>query len=222
MEIRTSSRRHDTTWGSEIAGTVVIKVTDYKSIAIRPRKLDRCQATGVALHSLLPISSPYFLGIMGYSLKALLVLTAGIAFTDSSVHGLPSSNYVLHETRSPTGTGHVDSHRQWKRGSRLDPHAIIPLRIGLAQSNIHLGYEKLMEVSDPSSEGFGKHLSQDEVHDLFAPTCETFDAVHSWLVESGVNASDIRQYVNKGWLAIDLPVSHVEDLFQTRSLCPNA
>ncbi|TFB01338.1 Aorsin [Trichoderma ghanense] len=153
---------------------------------------------------------------MGYSLRALLVLTAGIAFTDSSVHGLPSSSYVLHETRTPTGTGHVNSHRQWKRGSRLDPHAIIPLRIGLAQSNIHLGYQKLMEVSDPSSETFGKHLSQDEVHDLFAPAHETFDAVHSWLLESGVNASDIRQYENKGWLAIDLPVSHVEDLFQTQ------
>ncbi|KAK1244299.1 hypothetical protein MKX07_003098 [Trichoderma sp. CBMAI-0711] len=153
---------------------------------------------------------------MGFSPRALLFLTASIAFTNFPVQSLPSSNYVLHEIRSPTGTGHVNSHREWKRGSRLDPHAIIPLRIGLAQSNIHLGYEKLMEVSDPFSETFGKHLSQDEVHDLFAPAHETFDAVHSWLVESGLNASDIRQYENKGWLAIDLPVSHAEGLFQTQ------
>ncbi|KAJ4856853.1 pro-kumamolisin, activation domain-containing protein [Trichoderma breve] len=139
---------------------------------------------------------------MGYSLRALLALAAAVAFTDSSV--------------TPTGTGQVNNHRQWKRGNRLDPDAIIPLRIGLVQSNVHLGYEKLMEVSDPSSESFGKHLSEDEVHDLFAPARETFDAVHSWLVESGVNATDIRQYVNKGWLAIDLPVSHVEDLFLTQ------
>ncbi|RFU78327.1 serine endopeptidase [Trichoderma arundinaceum] len=153
---------------------------------------------------------------MGYSLKTLIVLAVGIALTDSSVYGLPSNNYVLHETRNPTGTGQLNSHRHWRRGSRLDPNAIIPLRIGLVQSNVHRGYERLMEVSDPSSESFGKHLSQDEVHELFAPTHETFDAVHSWLVESGVNATDIRQYVNKGWLAIDLPVSHIENLFLTQ------
>ncbi|UKZ82800.1 hypothetical protein TrVFT333_010598 [Trichoderma virens FT-333] len=153
---------------------------------------------------------------MGHPLRVLLALAAGIAFTDSFVYGLPSSNYVLHETRNPTGTSQVNSHRQWKRGDRLDRDAIIPLRIGLVQSNMHLGYDKLMEVSDPSSENFGKHLSEDEVHELFAPTHETFDAVHSWLVESGINATDIRQYVNKGWLAIDLPVSHIEDLFLTQ------
>ncbi|KAM0462226.1 hypothetical protein ACHAO4_001427 [Trichoderma viride] len=150
---------------------------------------------------------------MGYSLRAFLALAAVVAVTDSSVNGLPSNNYVLHETRNPTGTGEFNSHRQWKRGSRLDPNAIVPLRIGLVQSNIDLGYEKLMQVSDPSSESFGSHLSEAEVHDLFAPADDTFDAVHSWLVEAGVNASDIRQYANKGWLAIDLPVSYVEDLF---------
>ncbi|KAG8418737.1 hypothetical protein J3459_012075 [Metarhizium acridum] len=67
----------------------------------------------------------------------------------------------------------------WKRGNRIHPNAVIPLRIGLTQSNLHEAHGKLISVSDPDSEYFGKHLAQDEVHALFAPSDETLTAVHS-------------------------------------------
>lgn len=149
----------------------------------------------------------------GHSFRAVFAFAAGLAFTALPASGLPSINYVLHEARNPAAAGQVNNPRHWKRGNRLDPDAIVPLRIGLTQNNLHLGYEKLMDVAHPSSDRFGKHLSEEEVHELFAPADETFTEVHSWLVSMGINETDIRQYTNKGWLAVDLPVSKIEDMF---------
>ncbi|PNY22467.1 Aorsin [Tolypocladium capitatum] len=153
---------------------------------------------------------------MGHSFRAVLALAAGLAFAALPASGLPARDYVLHEARSPTATGQFNGPRHWKRGNRVDPDAIVPLRIGLTQNNLHLGYEKLMDVAHPSSDRFGKHLSEEDVHDLFAPSDETITEVHSWLVSMGINETDIRQYSNKGWLAVDLPVSKVEDMFLTQ------
>ena len=101
------------------------------------------------------------------------------------------------------------------RGDRVDPDSIIPVRIGLKQSNLESGYERLMEVSHPSSKTYGKHLSAAQVHDLFAPTEETVTAVKEWLIFAGVDANSITGYENKGWLAIDMPAWQAEDLLST-------
>lgn len=118
----------------------------------------------------------------------------------------PTRN-VLHEKRSVP----LPHKRE-----RLDGEAVIPIRLGLRQSNLHTGYERLMDVSHPSSANYGKHLSKEEVHAIFAPADETVDTVMSWLLGTGLfNESDIIQYKNKGWLAIDMPVKHAESLFGT-------
>lgn len=99
---------------------------------------------------------------------------------------------------------------------RIDGDSIIPVRIGLRQSNLHTGYERLMEVSHPSSENYGKHLTKEEVHSIFAPADETVDAVKNWLLGSGLFDDDeIMHYENKGWLAIDMPAKHAEILLGT-------
>lgn len=142
-------------------------------------------------------------------LRAGTTLLAAFAALNT-VSARPSSTYVLHETRSDL---HHSSSSKWKRGMRVDGDAIVPLRIGLTQTNLHTGYDRLMEVSHPSSASFGKHLSPAEVADLFAPADEAVDAVKAWLVQSGVDASRILHYENKGWLAVDLPVRELEALF---------
>lgn len=40
---------------------------------------------------------------------------------------------------------------------------ILPIRIGLAQNNMDKLHDILMDVSDPDSEAFAKHLSAEEV-----------------------------------------------------------
>ena len=118
-----------------------------------------------------------------------------------------STSHVLHEKR----TVPLPHKRQ-----RVDGDAIVPVRIGLRQRNLHTGYERLMDVSHPASENYGKHLSKEEVHSIFAPADETVEVVKNWLLGSGlVNEGDIIQYENKGWLAVDMPAKHAETLFGT-------
>lgn len=63
---------------------------------------------------------------------------------------------------------------------------------------------------------YGKHLSKEEVHSIFAPDDETVEIVKNWLLSSGLfEEKDIIQYENKGWLAVDMPAKHAESLFGT-------
>lgn len=133
----------------------------------------------------------------------LLSLLSATSLLASALAAPHAALRVVHEKRELPAFG---------RGDRVDPDAIIPVRIGLKQSNLDSGYERLMEVSHPSSENYGKHLSAAQVHDIFAPTEETVAAVKEWLVFAGVNASSIKTYKNKGWLAIDVPAWQAEDL----------
>lgn len=43
------------------------------------------------------------------------------------------------------------------KGPRIDEDAIIPIRIGLKQSNLEHGYDMVMDVSDPHSENYGNY-----------------------------------------------------------------
>jgi tripeptidyl-peptidase-1 len=53
---------------------------------------------------------------------------------------VPTPNsYSLHEKRSSLP-------RLWSRGSRVDQDAILPIRIGLTQSNLENSYAHLMDV----------------------------------------------------------------------------
>lgn len=135
----------------------------------------------------------------------MLLLAGTVALTDALA--LPFSGHVLHEKR---GTPFL--HRR----ERADPDAIIPVRIGLKQENLHTGYDRLMDVSHPSSANYGQHLSPNEVHSLFAPAEDTVRNVKDWLLGSGVHESDILPYTNKGWLAVDMPAKDAERLLRTK------
>ena len=53
---------------------------------------------------------------------------------------------VLHERRAvidPT------------KGDRIDENSVIPIRIGLKQTNLETGYDAVMDVSDPESANYG-------------------------------------------------------------------
>ncbi|KAH8700375.1 putative protease S8 tripeptidyl peptidase I [Talaromyces proteolyticus] len=118
-----------------------------------------------------------------------------------------SLSHVLHEKRE-IPLPH--------EGRRVHGDSIIPVRIGLKQTNLHTGYERLMDISHPSSPNYGKHLSKEEVHSIFSPAEETLETVKSWLLSSGtVSESDIIEYENKGWIAIDMPAKHAESLLGT-------
>jgi tripeptidyl-peptidase-1 len=49
------------------------------------------------------------------------------------------SRYVVHEERGTLNHG-------FAKRERLDGSAVLPMRIGLTQTNLHTGYDLLMEV----------------------------------------------------------------------------
>ncbi|RFU29747.1 hypothetical protein B7463_g6607, partial [Scytalidium lignicola] len=116
---------------------------------------------------------------------------------------------VPHEKR----TSHHDA--KWRRSARVKRDAIIPIRIGLTQTELHNGYKYLMDVSHPASPNFGKHWTPEEVIENFSPADETVEAVRSWLVESGIDYNQVVHSDNRGWLALDIPVYEAERLFET-------
>ena len=49
------------------------------------------------------------------------------------------------------------------KGDRIDENAVIPVRIGLRQTNLEHGYDMVMDVSDPVSPNYGNTtLQKDE------------------------------------------------------------
>lgn len=72
-----------------------------------------------------------------------------------------------------------------------------------------------MTRSGPKSEHYGKHLSAEEVIDLFAPAADSVDAVAEWLKSAGFAADRISQSVNKQWMQFDATAAEVEDLLYT-------
>ncbi|KAK8038336.1 hypothetical protein PG994_015103 [Apiospora phragmitis] len=126
--------------------------------------------------------------------------------------GCPIGDYVVHEARRQAlsyQNGRV--HRR----SRANVNAIIPVRIGLTQSNLDTGYHRLMEVSQPSYPNYGKYLSHKAVVELFAPKEEAVASVKTWLINSGIRAGRIMHYENRGWLSINMQIREAEKLFRT-------
>lgn len=79
---------------------------------------------------------------MRASILFLGVLAAGVL-------GIPApSDYVVHERRDALP-------REWDTEMPLDKRTVLPMRIGLAQSNLDRGHDLLMEMYVPYSLLYG-------------------------------------------------------------------
>lgn len=121
----------------------------------------------------------------------------------------PSTVHVTHERRD------IDSHRHWEKRSRLEPHDVIPVRIGLTQRNLDQGYDLLMDVSDPDSKNFGKHWTGEQIVEQFSPTKESIGAIRGWLMGSGISENRIIHSMGYEWIHFNATVQEAEELFQT-------
>ena len=120
--------------------------------------------------------------------------------------------YVLHEKRGPMGF----TSRAIGKRSTINVYSVLPIRIGLTQRDLHMGYDWVMDVSHPESPNYGKHWTSAEVNKAFAPTAATVQAVRDWLINTGIEAKRITVSDNKGWLAFDATVEEAERLFHTQ------
>ena len=97
----------------------------------------------------------------------------------------------------------------------MEKSALLPMRIALTQSNLDMGPDWVLDVSDPRSANFGRHWTEEEVNRAFAPSDETVKNVADWLIASGINADDILHSDNRGWLEFEVEASVAEELFKT-------
>ncbi|KAI1788899.1 subtilisin-like protein [Ganoderma leucocontextum] len=136
-------------------------------------------------------------------------LTWALALTSLAI-AAPSrrSNLAVHERRA-------QEPRDWVLTRRLEPSAVLPMRFGLAQSNLHKVEEMLMSVAHPSSPNYGKHFSVKEVVDTFAPSRETIERVVDWLVGEGIDRERLKLSTSKGWIEVDATAEEAEALLDT-------
>ncbi|EON95925.1 putative subtilisin-like protein [Phaeoacremonium minimum UCRPA7] len=93
--------------------------------------------------------------------------------------------------------------------------AVLPVRIGLAQQNLHRAEEFISEVAHPESPNYGKHWSPEKIIETFAPKKEAVDAVMEWLESEGISSSRVKQSASKNWLSFNATVREVEHLLKT-------
>lgn len=137
----------------------------------------------------------------------MVSLTAAFTLLAVTVSCL-GSPLVRHESRRA-----LPPH--WEQSHRAHAHAILPLRIGLAQSNIDRIGELLLDVSHPDSENYGNHWTPAKVAETFRPSAETVDTVREWLQNEGIDASRIRLSKSGGWMEANVSVAEAEQLLKT-------
>ncbi|KAL4071280.1 peptidase S8/S53 domain-containing protein [Scleroderma yunnanense] len=141
---------------------------------------------------------------MRFPLVSFVTLSLSlIAFAEPNL-----SPYVVHEKRDAIPSG-------WSLARRHDASSTFPLRFALKQKNIENVGDFLLDVSDPDSPNYGKHWTAAEIARKFAPTSGTVDAVHAWLLESGIEAHRIALSPSKGWINVYVSVEEAERLMNT-------
>ncbi|GBE84917.1 subtilisin-like protein [Sparassis latifolia] len=115
---------------------------------------------------------------------------------------------VVHESRRYLPSG-------WTPVRRAEPSIVLPLRIGLVQQNLADIETYLLDVSHPDSPNYGEQWSPAKVASMFRPSSESVDAVHGWLVESGVDAPRVRLSAGSGWIQVNVTIEEAEHLLST-------
>lgn len=118
------------------------------------------------------------------------------------------SSYVVHETRSIIPA-------DWSHHSRLHEAAVLPVRIGLTQQNLHRAEEFINEVAHPSSDKYGQHWSPKKIAEMFAPSQESIDEVKAWLSTSGIDPARISLSPSQSWITFNATRLELESLLKT-------
>ncbi|CAK5273720.1 unnamed protein product [Mycena citricolor] len=93
---------------------------------------------------------------------------------------------------------------------------LIELRLGLKQDRIDELIEALYQVSDPSHEKYGQHLSKEKVDELVAPHPDSLEAVEAWLRHHAIDPASAHFRSGGGeWVTFHLPISKAEQMLGT-------
>ncbi|KAI1745231.1 peptidase S8/S53 domain-containing protein [Xylaria scruposa] len=150
---------------------------------------------------------PYFVAALAssFALETLANPVSRRVEAATQKRSVPTT-HDLHERHEPHWS------RNWDKKAKLPGSKVIPMRIGIKQGNIEAGQAKLLDISNPVSPNYGRHMTADEVVDFFAPAQSTVNAIVEWLTTAGIAAERIGHSANKQWIQFDATVDEVEDL----------
>jgi tripeptidyl-peptidase-1 len=104
----------------------------------------------------------------------------------------------------------------WTMGPPAPAETKLELIVAVKQSlrGVALLEQELYRVSDPSSEAYGEHLSNQQVHSMVAPSFESTDAVGAWLRAHGITLTNSTR--NGDFVGATITVEVAERLLATR------
>eukprot|EP00466_Bigelowiella_natans_P002287 jgi/Bigna1/91255/estExt_fgenesh1_pg.C_940038 len=104
--------------------------------------------------------------------------------------------------------------RAWKRIGAARRDAQLELLFAVKQTNLDMLEDIFHAVSDPRSESYGMHLSNERVHELIAPEADSLKTLHGFLAAhnlTGVNATP-----NGDMISVTASVEQAEKLLAAR------
>ncbi|KAF3797037.1 Aorsin [Colletotrichum gloeosporioides] len=140
--------------------------------------------------------------------SAVATLLTVLAAVTSANPVTRSHRHVVHEERHP-------ARREWVKNHRLHTMARLPVRIGLAQSNLHRANEFMNDVAHPDSPNYGKHWTHDEIVEMFAPRQESIALVMQWLESEGIHRGRVALSKGRNWVQFNGTAGEVERLLKT-------
>ncbi|KAL1890641.1 hypothetical protein Sste5346_008157 [Sporothrix stenoceras] len=147
---------------------------------------------------------------MKFDLLTAVLATLAVVEGASTGGTRHRSRHVVHETRAVANT------HTWKKAARMHQDSILPVRIGLTQKNLHRAEEFMNDVSHPDSPNYGRHWTQEQVADMFAPSQDSIDAVKKWVAhETGLMKEKIALSKGRNWVQFNASVSQLESLLKT-------
>ena len=131
-------------------------------------------------------------------MHALLPLTALLTTT-----ALARSTVLEHLPSTPSG---------WHSLGAAAPDTTLHFRIAMAQPDEGLFEQTLMDVSDPESVRYGRHLKLGELKEMLKPRSEASEGVREWL--SGAGVEEVED--DGEWVDFWATVERAEDLLDTK------
>jgi tripeptidyl-peptidase I len=86
------------------------------------------------------------------------------------------------------------------------------MRLALKQDGFDELVKHLYEVSEPTHERYGAHLTKEEVDALIAPHPDTTDLVESWLSHHDIQSSDCHRSDAGDWIKLAVSVEQAEQM----------
>ena len=107
----------------------------------------------------------------------------------------------------------VPSH--WSRTGNINPDAVLKMQIGLKQNNIKGLQAKLLDVSSPDSQNYGKWLSKEDVDAFTKPNENSLRLVKLWLAAHGL-AEHAISHPTPDWLEVSVPITKAEKMLSAQ------